>query len=67
MNPLTNGVSTRDWVEVSKDMAIVAYIESRTSIPIKRQTPFTEEDFEAALKKLIGPVERQPTEKRTQT
>jgi hypothetical protein len=67
MNEITNGVSTEQWIEVSRHWKLSAHVpgsstqsstEGFSSPSTDEAEVFTKEDFETALRRVSHPVKR---------
>jgi len=70
MESRTSAASTQDWIEATKEMTIVAYIEPGVLTQADRERPLTKEALEDALTKVNGPIaqkaEPRPGKERSQ-
>ena len=55
---ITNKVSNKDWLEVSKGLEIHACIESHSTMRAEPGQVFTKMDFDQALKKVSRRVKK---------
>jgi predicted secreted protein len=71
MESETSAVSTKDWIEATKGMTIIAYIEPNASTLVEREQPITKENFDDALRKVSRPIaqraEPQPGKEKSET
>ena len=60
MEPRTDTANTRDWLGVSKDIKLSAYIESCTSTLSVYEKPLLSQDFYDAFKRISVPFSAAP-------
>jgi len=71
MESETSAVSTKDWIEATKGMTIMAYIEPNAPTLVDREQPLTKENLDDAVREVSRPIaqraEPQPGKEKSRT